>query len=239
MQYLEHRLDGKTIRGFLEGDSHTDVVVFVHGFTGNKTDHHFMMRTFARQVVTLGYSAYRFDFFGSGDSDGTFEADESILYQIQQLQRIIDSFKQKGYRVHVFAYSLGGVIATHCSQYDSLFLLSPAGNFKEILMQFQKMGKPYRDGFEVNGFYVRSKFIEEANTFAYYQFQMKNCPSYLVQGTNDQYVSYDSFETYRKQLNCSFQWIEGADHCFTTIEYTEQVLKEIRFFYGKIKEETN
>ena len=76
MEYLEFVFDHKTIRGFKDGTSRNDIVLFVHGFMGNKVDHHFMMRTFSDVVIQCGFSSYRFDFLGSGDSDGNFAKDE-------------------------------------------------------------------------------------------------------------------------------------------------------------------
>lgn len=44
----------------------------LHGFTGNKTETHFLYTRLARQLATQGIAALRFDFAGSGDSQGEF-----------------------------------------------------------------------------------------------------------------------------------------------------------------------
>lgn len=235
MEYLEFVFDHKTIRGFKDGTSRNDIVLFVHGFMGNKVDHHFMMRTFSDVVIQCGFSSYRFDFLGSGDSDGNFAKDESIGYQIEQLQYIIQSFQKMGYRVHVFAFSLGGVIATHCNGYESLFLLSPAGNFDEILDEFIYQGLPNLDGYEFNGFPISKELINEVRSYAFFN-DLTIAPKIkIVQGTKDQYVSIESFKMYCNILGCESALIPEADHCFSKLSYTEQVVKEMLSFYGKIK----
>ena len=78
MKYLEFEHDKKTIRGFLHGENAEDVVLLMHGFMGNKVDHHFMMKTFAQDIAQEGFMSYRFDFLGCGDSDGEFFEEESI-----------------------------------------------------------------------------------------------------------------------------------------------------------------
>ena len=113
MKYLEVKHKDKTIRGFLHGNNKSDVVLIFHGFTGNKVDHHGMIKTIAQDIAFSGFSTYRFDFLGSGDSDGNFFEEESISSQIEQAKTVIQSFVEKKYKIHIFAFSMGGVVATH------------------------------------------------------------------------------------------------------------------------------
>lgn len=78
-----------------------------------------------------------------------FFEEESILNQIHQLSKSASYFMVCGYRIHLFGYSLGGVIASFVTrkvQISSLFLLCPAGSFPEILNSFCKHGKNVEDG---------------------------------------------------------------------------------------------
>jgi alpha/beta fold family hydrolase-like protein len=241
VKYLEVKHKDKTIRGFLHGNNKSDVVLIFHGFTGNKVDHHGMIKTFAQDIAFSGFSTYRFDFLGSGDSDGNFFEEESISSQIEQAKTVIQSFVEKKYKIHIFAFSMGGVVATHLlndKNIQSLFLLSPAGNFNEILKKMiAQSGKRHTDGAEINGFHISNEFIEEAKTFSYFDdICYFKGPVQLVQGTKDQYVSKESFLSYKSIFkNCYAVWIENADHCYSEISTTESVRKEIINFYGKIK----
>ncbi|HOJ30991.1 MAG TPA: prolyl oligopeptidase family serine peptidase [bacterium] len=48
-------------------------VIFCHGFSGNKSESHFIFTKTARQIASCGLACLRFDFMGSGDSAGSFE----------------------------------------------------------------------------------------------------------------------------------------------------------------------
>ena len=58
----------------------------------------------------------------------------------------------------------------------------------------------------------------------------------IVQGSRDQYVSEESLKHYQSCFdNCETVIVENADHCYSTVLTTESVRKEIKKFYGKIK----
>lgn len=240
MEYKEFSFLGKKIRGFFYPSYGNDLVLVLHGFTGNKADHHFMLKQFAECIHACGYSCYRFDFLGAGDSDGLFHEEASIASQIEQVKVLVNEFQKEGYRVHLFAFSLGGVIASHIAKQEniaSLFLLSPAGNFNEVLKKMLQQAQPIEDGYDYSGFIIQTAFIQEANEFPHFD----NIASYqgfvkLVQGDNDQFVSKESMENYRRSYkNIETVVIKNADHCFSSLQATNCVRKEIMNFYGKIK----
>lgn len=239
MEYASFDLYGKVIRGFQYDVDSQDIVIVLHGFMGNKSDHHFMLKTFCEEIVKAGFNAFRFDFLGSGDSDGSFYEEMRIASQLKQGEMLIDAYEKKGYRVHLFAFSLGGVIASHLASHrniQSLFLLSPAGNFNEILSGMLSMGKPCSDGYEFNGFHIHPDFIKEAEVFPYFEGLDYSQPVKIVQGTKDQYVSSESLSLYQARFTqCEVKEIEDADHCYSTLEHTQLVREEIECFYGKIK----
>lgn len=240
MEYQEIALGEKVIRGFFYPSMEKDLVIMVHGIFGNKVDHHFMMPQYAQEINNVGFNVYRFDFLGTGDSDGLFFEEESILNQINQLNMIVTYFIRCGYRIHLFGYSLGGVIASFVARkkyVSSLFLLSPAGNFPDILKSFCEQGKVLKNGVEFNGFLIPFQLIKESKNLCF----QKGLEGFLgavkiVQGEADQYVSLDSFETYHKIYpQADLVMIEDADHCFSTINSTDRVRKELKDFYVKVK----
>ncbi len=239
MQFKEIIVNDKAIRGFLHEGKSNDVVCIVHGFMGNKSDHHFMFRTFGDDICQEGFSVYRFDFLGSGDSDGTFFEEESINSQINQCKCVVRQFQKENYKVHLFAFSLGGVIASHVAKeikVESLFLLSPAGNFDEILFQMTSDSID-KNNLEVNGFKINPKLMEESRNFEYFNgIDRYQGPVKIVQGTNDQYVKMKSLHNYKKAYaKAEIVLVSEADHCYSKVSYTESVRKEIHDFYGKIK----
>lgn len=235
MEYREFRYQGKSIRGFFYRRKRKEVVLVVHGFTGNKVDHHRMLKIFSEDVAECGYSVYRFDFLGNGDSDGDFYKEEGIKKQIQQLVYIISEFQKEGYAIHLLGFSLGGVICSQTSNIcnvKTLLLLSPAGNFNEII---DVMCCKTENGIEVNGFGISKEFYQEAKLFLYFDRLENSCEKVkILQGTEDEYVSKESFYKFQDIYSkCEAVWIEEANHCYSTIKFTNAVRKEIKEFYGE------
>jgi len=90
------------------------LVVFMHGFASNKYGHNRAYVTFAEELCRHGIAAIRFDFRGSGDSEGSpsavsfedlIEDAVSILHYAQDLKDIDTN------NIGVFGSSLGGTIA--------------------------------------------------------------------------------------------------------------------------------
>ncbi len=67
---------GKTLRGMLHfpaaAKGHAPGVVLFHGFTGNRVESHAMFVKCSRALAQAGLASLRFDFYGSGESDGDF-----------------------------------------------------------------------------------------------------------------------------------------------------------------------
>jgi alpha/beta superfamily hydrolase len=82
-----------TLRGMLhipEGVSgKVPIVCIFHGFTGNKMEPHFIFVKLSRMLEARGIASIRFDFGGSGESDGDF-IDMTISHELEEA---IDFFK--------------------------------------------------------------------------------------------------------------------------------------------------
>lgn len=101
--------------GFCQG---TPVVVFSHGFGGDKVGSNQLTKNLADFIEQLGYSVVRFDYAGSGDSEGDFAHDTSVIGWRKDLENILEwvheqaEFKQSS--ILLYGHSLGGlVVLTH------------------------------------------------------------------------------------------------------------------------------
>lgn len=240
MLYQEIKIDHKLIRGFLQKrDGQNDLVIMLHGFSGNKNDHHFMFRTYANAIFDEGYDVVRFDFLGSGDSDGVFE-DISIASQCQQCNAIIKHYQKTYKKIHLWGFSLGGVIAAldaakwH-NEISSLFLLSPAFPLQRVMEKILSTSKKVVNGYDMTGFLVPDKFLEEVknlnlNVLNAYQGKLK-----IVIGNMDQYISLKEVVERASNYQQSIEFIEvdKADHCYSSIDLTKKVVEEITSFYRR------
>ena len=62
---------GLMLRGFLHlVEESKEIVVMLHGFTGNKTEHNGHFRNLSRMLEKIGVSSLRMDYDCNGESDG-------------------------------------------------------------------------------------------------------------------------------------------------------------------------
>src|SRR6266568_7542966 len=88
-------------------------VVFFHGFTGDRMESHWIFVKCARALAKAGIASLRFDFYGSGESEGEFR-DASLLGEIADARAAVNFFRWQGIdaeRLGMLGLSLGGVIA--------------------------------------------------------------------------------------------------------------------------------
>lgn len=89
-------------------------VIFFHGFTGDRMESHWLFVKCARVLAHAGIASLRFDFFGSGESEGEFHqvtlqgeiADALAAAQYFQRQTGIDRA-----RLGLIGLSMGGAVA--------------------------------------------------------------------------------------------------------------------------------
>jgi hypothetical protein len=116
-RFVEFRSGKLVLRGMLHlppGRARVPGVLFCHGFTGQRMESHFIFVKAARALAEAGVASLRFDFAGSGESDGRFE-EMSVLTEFAD-SRVALSFLARRRRVDrdrlgVLGLSLGGCVA--------------------------------------------------------------------------------------------------------------------------------
>src|SRR4030042_2347055 len=99
--------DDKFIYGTFRGPLTNPLIIFAHGFTGDKDEHIFFngSRFFEKNNI----SSFRFNFYGEQeDSRQLNECD--ISNHISDLETVIEYFKNKTPQIFVVAHSFGGLI---------------------------------------------------------------------------------------------------------------------------------
>jgi len=122
------------------------VLIYCHGFTANKLADNRMGVNMARDLCKRGYLFIRFDFIGSGESEGQFETDTYFSGWLEDLSDVmawLPSLEQADTgRIGLIGHSLGGAIVTHyCASDDrikAVCTLAPVTylkkNFEEIII---------------------------------------------------------------------------------------------------------
>src|SRR5947208_9086564 len=114
---------GQRLRGVVhlpgEAAARSPGVVFFHGFTGSRMEVHWMFVKCARALSRAGIASLRFDFAGSGESEGEF-ARASLQSEIDDAHDAVAFFGQHGgidaARLGLCGLSLGGSIAATTAQ---------------------------------------------------------------------------------------------------------------------------
>ena len=214
------------------------IVVFNHGFTGNKSEVHCFYTKLGRALAKCGIAAFRFDCFGCGDSEGVFK--NTDFYRdisdghnaIELTKRFKDVNKS---RIGVFGASKGGWLTSFlCGQRDdvkaAVIVCSPARYTRIWGKRIRKFGG--RNGFDFDGNYVSKKFLDSAYEIA--DSNLKYVAEYpgpllIIHGSKDKIVNPDDAKTYYKTSNSKVKklvYIKGANHGFSSLKWERLLIKE-------------
>lgn len=198
------------------------VVVFCHGFRGERTGPNRLFVTVARRLAALGISSLRFDQYGSGDSEGAF-VDSSFADWVRTIGVLAQEEADRGRRVALFGQSMGASAAL-CAAPDlplsavvawvpdasvDAFVPDPGGVVEE------------------GGQLVGNAFWEEAHAADVPgRFAAVSAPCHLVFGTDDAYVSAENREALTRLAKPSdvVDVLDGYPHSAWTVERAERVV---------------
>ncbi|MBC2582516.1 S9 family peptidase [Clostridium sp. DJ247] len=239
---------GIKIRGVInkpKGSGKIPCVVFCHGFTGNRMEHHYMFVSIAKALESINVASIRFDFTGSGESDGEF-IDMSISTEIEDCQAVIEFCQTLDYidksNINILGFSMGGTIAVVNSANNTdviknTILISPAVDMYNLFISEVREEKLTtlieKNYINFDGNLLSKKAVDDAfnyNIFNYVKQITQNV--LIVHGTNDKSVPpmYSKKIEEILQYKARLKFVKGADHCYTTPEYHNELIEEIVSF---------
>ncbi|MBS7641750.1 MAG: alpha/beta fold hydrolase [Candidatus Bathyarchaeia archaeon] len=218
-------------------------IVMFHGFTGNKVEAHRLFIHVARRLCDSGFIVLRFDFRGSGDSDGEFE-DMTIPGEVSDARRALTLLMRQRYvdksRVGVLGLSMGGRVAAILASMDRrigfVVLYSPAlGPLRGRMLSW--MPREYMDILDLggavevsSGWYLKKRFFETVD-YIVPSDVMKDirAPILIVHGDKDQVIPLDEvkrcFDLVKDLDDRNELYIvSGGDHTFSKREHTKEVI---------------
>ncbi|KAA8668361.1 alpha/beta fold hydrolase [Clostridium sp. HV4-5-A1G] len=242
---------GKVLRGIInrpEIEYKMPCIIFCHGFMGNKLGHDFMFVKIARILESMGVVSVRFDFAGSGESDGDF-LDLTISGEIEDCSSVIDYVNSVYYvdknKINILGFSMGGAVAAVIAcNYSNLIkntvLISPAFNMYDVFInevRGSKLEKFLHTGyieFENNRLYKSA--VEDAFNYNFFDYLKGIMGKVLiVQGTEDQSVPPLYSKRIKEMLEdkAFLKFVSGADHCYSSVAYFKQLADNIVDFTKK------
>ncbi len=168
---------GHLLRGMLHGPDNSGSprppgVVLLHGFTGDRMESHWLFVKCSRALARAGIASLRFDFFGSGESDGEFR-EASLDTEAADAYDAAAFLRREGKidpdRMGVIGLSLGGAIAALVAEplrARALVLWSAIAHLPLMRRFADSFARPLNDGSEdaeYGGHRVSHKFLEGAD----------------------------------------------------------------------------
>lgn len=228
---------GHILRGYLtmpENFCHT-LVVFYHGFTGNKTEHNGYFRDLARLLEKDGLASLRMDFYGNGESDGTF-ADFTFDTMYSDAEMMLDYGRNLPgvKKIVVLGYSMGGNVAgqmcaRHPDLIDGAILWSPGGTIAEhIAYDFEISPKLENGNANHRNFEISMAMYESTSRYknSYEGVEKFTKPVLVIHGRADQVVNYLLGARYAETFpDAQLHIIDGAGHGYDQLSEHAELFK--------------
>ncbi|MBS7611118.1 alpha/beta fold hydrolase [Candidatus Bathyarchaeota archaeon] len=229
----------------LKPEEKTPGIVMFHGFTGNKTEAHRLFVQVARSLCKSSFTVFRFDFRGSGDSDGEFE-DMTLPGELDDAEAALTFLiRQKNVdegRIGVIGLSMGGRVATILASKDervkfAIFYSAALGPLRDRFLTHMDKEKLEKlnsgEAIEVSeGWYLRKSFFDTVDYVIPFKVMGKiKIPMLIIHGDRDLLIPLEEAEKgYEiiKSLNDKNELyvIKGGDHTFSKKEYTLEVISK-------------
>jgi hypothetical protein len=219
-----------TLRGLLHrpriAEQAVPAVLLLHSFTGQHIEDQRLYVQAARHLAGSGFAVLRFDFYGSGDSDGDFE-EFTALTEVADAVAALDWLAQQpgidAGRIGVVGLSLGGCVAALLAGQDARIKAAvlwnavalPDLHFKDI-PQDGILG-----GLRIGPEFLKTFFgLDIAGTLRRY-----TGPGLVIWGTADLHVSQEEAEALQAALGerAELRRIAGADHTFLHPDWRREV----------------
>ena len=240
MKHVEWKNNGNVLRGSLHGTALRGAPWFIlsHGFTGHRIGPGYLFVKLSRELADAGFSSLRFDFAGSGESDGRF-SDMTVETMRSDLLSAVKYIKKHfaPAKIILLGHSLGGMIASICcagSKPDGLVLFAPVGDPASLIKRRTAVinAGPNKNGFYENGphemalpFLDGLKSVDPVAEFA----ASFRGPMLLIQGDMDTSITVAESKRYvDAALNVGIQTdyhiFKNADHNFSSVSHSAAII---------------
>lgn len=242
---IEIQRNGMTMRGMMhKPDGFTGklpIALIFHGFTGNKMEPHFIFVKLSRRLEEAGIASLRFDFLGSGESDGEFR-DMTLSGEVDDAKAILNYCKTLDFvdpnRIFVVGLSMGGAVASMLAglyprDIAALCLWAPAGNMGQLIgegirhIEDTGVDVGSMTYFDMGGNLISKEFVEDVQSLDIFKIASPYEKQVLIlHGDKDEAVPLDTSYRYLDIYGdkAELKVIKGADHTFNSREWEEEVL---------------
>ncbi|MFW5867933.1 MAG: alpha/beta hydrolase [Armatimonadota bacterium] len=240
-QFREFEVSGERIAATIHIPDGTPApgVLMCHGFTGHRGEAHFLFVKAARSFCHAGLSVLRFDFRGSGESDGRFR-DMTIGTEIEDALEALRVMRAEpgvdADRIALVGLSLGGLVAACTAARDghvrALALWSAVADMEELIAdRWQMPTEPDAEEpeyFEHGAFEIGAGFLHDAVRVKPLEEIVRYAgPVLVVHGDADDVVPLDHARRYMHAVgsdDARLHVVERGDHTFSTPALEREVI---------------
>ncbi|SEI74537.1 hypothetical protein SAMN04488058_101499 [Deinococcus reticulitermitis] len=214
-------------------------VALLHGFTGNRVENHRSFVLLARRLAASGVAALRFDFRGSGESQGDF-SEMTVTGEVEDAGAACAYLRrQPGLdpeRVMLLGFSMGGLVAALAAPQvrpHRLALWAPA--LPELWLGLLRGGVLPPVVTDYGGWPVGRAFLQEViRTRPLEAAARWGGVARVFHGDADLTCPPEWGVRYAEALGCDALAIPGAGHTFDSLEQVELLHREtVRFLRGE------
>jgi alpha-beta hydrolase superfamily lysophospholipase len=224
---------GESLSGVLEKNISGPVIIFLHGFCGNKDENGLFSRC-AEYFTSRNLNSFRFDFSGINESEGRYEK-SSLKKQASELDAAVEKIASEYpfSKIGVLGFSLGAAVALYSMNPSvrAYSFWSPAFfPNKDMFPRYDSA--EIRDALNTKGYFenkgvrVGSSLLEDIKTYnTELSLVSADCPIQIIHGTADPRINYISSIAAAKMINSDKELIliEGANHSFKDNESHRQI----------------
>jgi uncharacterized protein len=215
--------------------------IFSHGFTGHRLGPGYLFVRMSRALAEKGISSLRFDYSGSGESEGEFQEMTIATMQADLLSAVrLVRKKFDPSAVVLCGHSLGGMIASLIcadAKPSGLVLLSPVADPKGIIRRRQAImdAGPNARGYYENGphemtlaFLDGLKSVDPIASLI----QGFHGRLLLIQGDADASIAVNESRTYvhaamEKGIETAYHILKNADHNYSAVTHFEKICSSV------------
>ncbi|KAL6974544.1 hypothetical protein U1Q18_028730 [Sarracenia purpurea var. burkii] len=223
---------GEKLVGTLHETGSVEIVILCHGFRSSKEND--TMVNLAVALEKEGITAFRFDFSGNGESEGSFQFG-GYWREVEDLRAIIQHFNGAS-RVTsaILGHSKGGsVVLLYASKYHDIgTVVNVSGRYNLERGIEERLGKDFFERIKEDGYLdvksstgqvyfrvTKESLMDRLNTNMHEACLKidKKTRVLTVHGTMDEIIPLeDAFEFAKIIPNHKVQTIEGANHNYTS-----------------------
>ncbi|CAN1805491.1 Putative uncharacterized protein YDL057W [Linum perenne] len=223
---------GEKLVGMLHDCGSKEVVVLCHGFQSSKDCR--TMSNLAAQLEKEGISAFRFDFSGNGESEGSF-AYGNYKREADDLRSVIEHLEGESRAVSVIlGHSKGGdVVLLYASKYhDIKNVVNVSGRYDLNRGIEERLGRDFLERIKKEGFIdvknqagevkfrvTEADLIDRLDTDMHKACQQidQNCSVLTIHGSKDEIIPVEDALEFAKIIpNHKLHILEGADHGYSS-----------------------